>query len=240
MFDSDDPRIEQMAIPADRADRWTLKGVNSSQSRRRRIDIGTSLGNFGDDRDDFLKRSAETHRLFDDLFSDRSNPIQVIYDHLRQIAPARRVVTAYEPDGRQYGPAIFRIHYGGYTYAPHYDSVRNRECRTDYSVYQYDSQLAGVLCIQNSIKNGMAAQGIVHRQQWSSDVDPYLKSGRFHEYAAEHSIEHIQVDLEPGDLYFFNTGMIHEVPGGAGNLPRVVLATFIGYSDDNEEVMVWS
>jgi hypothetical protein len=50
----------------------------------------------------------------------------------------------------------------------------------------------------------------------------------------------VRVELEPGDLYFFNTGMIHEVPGVDGELPRVVLATFIGYSADEPDVMVWS
>ena len=43
-----------------------------------------------------------------------------------------------------------------------------------------------------------------------------------------------------GDLYFFNTRLIHEVPGLPGELPRVVLATFIGYSQDRDEVFVWS
>jgi len=50
----------------------------------------------------------------------------------------------------------------------------------------------------------------------------------------------VEVVLQPGDLYFFNTRSIHEVPGVAGELPRVVLATFIGYSPDRAEIFVWS
>ena len=42
------------------------------------------------------------------------------------------------------------------------------------------------------------------------------------------SIANTDVVLEPGDLYFFNTGCIHEVPGIDGEDARVVLATFIG------------
>jgi hypothetical protein len=48
------------------------------------------------------------------------------------------------------------------------------------------------------------------------------------------------VILDPGDLYFFNTGCIHEVPGVAGEDARIVLATFIGYSSDRNEIFVWS
>ena len=48
------------------------------------------------------------------------------------------------------------------------------------------------------------------------------------------------MQLEPGDLYFFNTRCIHEVPGVDGDLARVVLATFIGYSSGRDEIFVWS
>ena len=34
--------------------------------------------------------------------------------------------------------------------------------------------------------------------------------------------------------------MIHEVPGLAGVEPRIVLATFIGYSAGRNEIFVWS
>lgn len=240
MFDGNDELVAANALEAGVSDKWTGLNLNPDGSSRKRIDIGTSLGNLGADQEHFLEDSAETHRLFDRLFADRPNPIEVMYERLQDIAPDKRVVTAYEPGGREYGPAIFRVHYGGYTYGPHYDSVRNREQRTAYSVYKYDSQLAGVLCVQNTTLNGISAQGIIHRQFWNEEVDPYITSGRFLDYAAEHDVEHAQIELEPGDLYFFNTGLIHEVPGVPGDLPRVVLATFIGYSDDEDEVMVWS
>jgi hypothetical protein len=80
----------------------------------------------------------------------------------------------------------------------------------------------------------------LHRQFWNPEIDPILKAGTFHQYARENQIPSVRVDLEEGDLYFFNTGLIHEVPGVAGDLPRVVLATFIGYTERAEEIMVWS
>lgn len=240
MYASNDARIDDKAIPVDRADRYTKQGLNPKHTPRRRIDIGTSLGNLGDDKDHFLTQSAETHTLFARLFADRPDPVAVIYDNLQRLTPDKRVINAIEPDGRRYGPAIFRVHYGGYTYGPHFDSVRNREFRKNYAVYQFSRQLAGVLCVQNSTLEGVSAQGIIHRQFWNQEVDPAIKSGRFHEYAQENNVENVRVELEPGDLYFFNTGLIHEVPGVPGDLPRIVLATFIGYSEDADEVMVWS
>jgi len=240
MYESGDDRIDEKANSAVISDRYLGKGLNPEDSPRRRIDIGASLGNAGDDKEQFLALSTEAQNLFDRLFAGRQDPIAAIYDNLQKLAPQKRVVTAFEPDGRKYGPAIFRIHYGGFTYGPHFDSVRNREKRENYAVYDYQTQLAGVLCLQNSTLNATTAQGILHRQFWNEEIDPLLASGKFPDYATRHDVTSVQVDLEPGDLYFFNTGLIHEVPGVAGDLPRVVLATFIGYSDDKDDIMVWS
>ncbi len=206
----------------------------------RRIDIGTSLGYRGSDPEAFFAHAEETHQLFSRLFADRRNPIDLIYQTLGALAPGKEAVTAHEPDGRRYGPAIIRAHYGGYTYRPHFDSVRLREKRDDYSVVQFDHQFAGVLVLKNTEREGKTAQCVIHRCLWNPEVQPSLDRGTFHDYAREHNIENVEIHLEPGDLYFFNTRSIHEVPGIAGDEPRVVVATFIGYSSDREEIFVWS
>lgn len=208
---------------------------------RRRIDIGTSLGYRGSDPTDFFTHSRETHSLFDDLFNQATgNPIQVLYDGLQSLSRTKRVVTAYEPDGRTYGPAIIRAHYGGYTYAPHFDSVRLREKREGYAVHEFEHQFAGVMVLQNTQLGPDSAQCILHNYLWRPEVDEHLKHRTFHEFARRNGIASVQVVLRPGDLYFFNTRCIHEVPGVAGPLPRVVVATFIGYSSDRDEIFVWS
>ena len=218
------------------AEKWRAK----TSGGRHRIDIGTSLGYRGSDQEAFFAHSEETHALFARLFPADDNPITVCYDQLQQLSAGRRVVTAYEPDGRKYGPAIIRAHYGGYTYAPHFDSVRLREKRTDYAVHAFEHQFAGVLVLQNTHLKDESAQCVLHRCLWQPEIDPHLKQGTFHEYAQQQQIANVQVVLEPGDLYFFNTRLIHEVPGVAGDQPRVVLATFIGYSQERDEVFVWS
>jgi len=240
MYESDDSRIADEALTADVVDQFTRQGLNPTDSKRRRIDIGTSLGNLGGDPEKFFADAAETHTLFNRVFENRLNPIETVYKALAKLSPGKTVITAREPDGREYGPAIIRIHYGGYTYGPHFDSVRLRESRSQYAVYKYEHQFAGVLCLQNATSEGVTAQGIVHRQRWEPELDDLIRGKRFHDYKDQHNIEHVQVNLQPGDLYFFNTRMIHEVPGVEGDLPRVVLATFIGYSDDEDEIMVWS
>ena len=81
---------------------------------------------------------------------------------------------------------------------------------------------------------------MLHRCVWTEEVEPHLAAGKFHEYAAQQQIGHCRVELEPGDLYFFNTRLIHEVPAVGGDDPRIVLAVFIGYEPDDPEVFVWS
>jgi hypothetical protein len=207
---------------------------------KRRIDIGTSLGYRGSDREAFFAHAAETIRLFARLFTDLPNPVTLLYDRLSELSQGKRAVTAHEPDGRQYGPAIIRAHYGGYTYKPHFDSVRLREKREDYAVYHFEHQFAGVLVLRNSVRDGLAAECTLHRYLWQPEVQPHLDAGTFPDFARQRGVENVQVHLEPGDLYFFNTRTIHEVPGVDGPEPRVVLATFIGYSADREGIFVWS
>jgi hypothetical protein len=207
---------------------------------KRRIDVGTSLGYRGSDPDAFFAHAAETHRLFGSLFAGMPSPVRLLYDRLADLAPGKRVVTAHEPDGRRYGPAILRAHYGGYTYRPHFDSVRLREKREGYAVHRFEHQFAGVLLIKNSERAGRTAECTLHRCLWQPEVQPHLDAGTFYEFARERGLGRTQVHLEAGDLYFFNTRLIHEVPGVGGAEPRVVLATFIGYSPGNDEVFVWS
>lgn len=207
---------------------------------KRRIDVGTSLGYRGSDPEDFFAHATQTHALFERLFAGLPSPVRLLYDRLGHLAPGRRVVTAHEPDGRLYGPAIIRAHYGGYTYAPHFDSVRLREKRDGYAVHAFAHQFAGVLLLQNSECDGRTAECILHRCLWQPEVHPHLEAGTFPEYAQERGIDHIEIHLEPGDLYFFNSRLIHEVPGVDGAEARIVLATFIGYSPERDEIFVWS
>ena len=102
------------------------------QDARTRIDIGTSLGNKGGDKEDFLCHSAETHALFAHLFDGCDDPVEMIYDNLSGLAAGKEVLVAREPDGRLYGPAIFRVHYTSHSYRPHIDHVTLREKRFNY------------------------------------------------------------------------------------------------------------
>lgn len=212
----------------------------NSTDKRTRIDIGTSLGNRGSDKSVFLDHAKETHHLFEFLFDGFDNPVELIYKSLSAIAPGKDVKVAREPDGALYGPAIFRVHYETHSYKPHIDSVKYREQRTDYAVYRFKHQFAGVLCIQNADASGKGTQAILHRCLWSEDIQPYIAEETFSQYANENNIENCQVNLEQGDLYFFNTRCIHEVPPVQGNRARIVLAVFIGYSPDDDEIYVWS
>ncbi len=226
-------RFTNMGLMRDEAD------INSAD-KRTRIDIGTSLGNRGADKQRFFAHAAATHHLFQYLFDGYDNPVDLIYESLAALAPGKEVKVAHEPDGAQYGPAIFRVHYETHSYKPHIDHVKYRERRTDYTVYRFEHQFAGVLCFQNADETGKGTQAILHRCLWSEEIQPHIAAETFDQYAAENEIENYQVDLQQGDLYFFNTRCIHEVPPVQGTRARIVLAVFIGYSPDDDEIFVWS
>ena len=207
---------------------------------RKRIDIGTSLGNRGNDQEAFLQHSEGTNQLFGNLFDGFDDPVGLIYDSLSDLSAGKNVRVAQEPDGRLYGPAIFRIHYTSHSYIPHIDHVTLREKRLNYAVTRFEHQFAGILCLQNTSREGKSTQSILHKCVWTEEIQPVIAEESFHEYARENGIPNCQVDLEPGDLYFFNTRLIHEVPALGGTDPRIVLAVFIGYSEGDDEIYVWS
>ncbi len=226
-------RFTNMGLMRDEAD-------VSSADKRTRIDIGTSLGNRGGDKSKFLAHAKTTEHLFRFLFHGFDNPVDLIYKSLDILSPGKEVKVAREPDGSRYGPAIFRVHYETHSYKPHIDHVKYREQRTDYAVYRFEHQFAGVLCVQNADEKGEGTQAILHRCLWSERIQPYIAEETFDRYAANNGIENYQVNLQQGDLYFFNTRCIHEVPPVQGTRARIVLAVFIGYSPDDNEVFVWS
>lgn len=205
-----------------------------------RVDIGTSFGKYRADREEFFSHSSQTHELFSHLFDGYDNPIQTMYETLAQLATNKIVKTAREPDGQLYGPAIFRAYYAGLGHGPHYDSVAKRTKAFDYQVSRFETQFSGVLCFQNSDRDGESGEPFLYNCPWNTTVQEQLSKAKFHQYVAKEKIERVQIDLEPGDMYFFFSENIHEVPRVTGKTPRVVLAIFFAMSSDDDEIYVWS
>lgn len=207
-----------------------------------RIDIGTSLGKYRSEPDRFFNHAAATRRLFETLFEGYRNPVETIYAALSRLLPDKRVRTASEPDGRLYGPAIFRCYHAGLGHRPHYDSVSKRDRLFHYAASRFDHQFAAVMCFQNSeeTEEENSGQSLIYNVPFQPEVGEYLANDSFRDYVRNRDISQTRVGLEPGDIYFFFTENIHEVPSVVGATPRIVLATFIALSEDKKEVFVWS
>ena len=223
-----------------------------------REDVGSSLSNLvsplsssttGDadtDREAFLVHSATTHELFAELFTGLVDPVAALYDALSQLFPGRHVMVAQEPDGRRYGPAIFRVHYGGHAYAPHTNHVRLAEHLHHMAVSRFTHQLAALICIRNGAAEPPSTEGspgvhaTIYRTPSTPEIARSCEAGTFHELVSARGIDSYTIEAEPGDFYLFNSGLMHEVPAVRADEPRVVLATFVGYSVEDEEVFVWA
>ena len=202
--------------------------------------VGPHFAAHSADPEKFFADATDTHELFETLFDGYDDPVKTFYEMLSRLAPDKKVTTAREPDGRLYGPAVFRIYYGGAGHGPHFDSVAKRQKLFDFQVSRFRHQLAGVMCFQNSAEGGESGEPFLYNCPWTPVVQDYITEGTFGEYAAERGISRIQIQLEPGDLYFFFSENIHEVPPVTGDSPRIVLAAFFGMSPDDEEIFVWS
>ena len=219
-------------------------------NRPLRIDIGSSLVNHtrlnpdsGDkdaNKDRFLAHSEETQALFARLFEGIADPVDCLYQTLSGLAPGKEVKTAYEPDGRGYGPAIFRVHYPGQAYTPHINHVRVGDRLDEFNVSRYAHQFAGLICFQHSADLETTPHAEVHRTEWTPEVRRHLTAGTYRDFLRDHAVPQCTIAVEPGDFYLFNSGLMHEVGPVVGDAARIVLATFISYSPNDDEVMVWA
>ena len=212
----------------------------NSEGNPHRVDIGTSFGHHRADREEFFAHSAQTHRLFGELFEGYDDPVRTMYAALQALVPDKEVKTARESDGRLYGPAIFRIYHEALGHGPHYDSVAKRSRAFDYAVSRFKHQFAGVLCFQNSTVVGGSGEPFLYNCPWTPDFDAERQDVPIKEFLEQRQVERVQVQLEPGDLYFFFTENFHEVPAVVGAQPRAVLAIFFAMSPDDNEVFVWA
>ena len=202
------------------------------------LDLGTSLGRVGANPDEFFAHAKRTHALFAQLFDGLADPVETVYRNFTLLAAGKLVKTATEADGRRYGPAIFRIYHAQEGHKPHFDSVRRRGSgREKYAVARFSHQFAGILCVQKGTVGGEAR---IYRARGEGEAEEAVQKQAFEAYANARNLPRAQVELDPGDLYFFYTENIHEVPQVVREQTRVVLAAFMGMSPDDDEIFVWS
>ena len=124
--------------------RGTMQGAHRNPNAVR-WDIGTSLGNLGADPEAFFADADRTHGLFSDVFGPMGDrgPLKLMHDGLTALSGGtKRAMCAESVEGRRYGPGIFRSYRPGGAHGAHFDSVRYREQRTNYSVYDFEVQFA--------------------------------------------------------------------------------------------------
>jgi len=211
-------------------------GKESQLSGGPYLDLGTSLGRMSADREAFFSHAERTHTLFSGLFEGLADPVATMYRSLTALAGVKRVRTAVSTEGRRYGTAIFRIYHSEEGHRPHFDSVRRRGEST-CEVGRFTHQFAGVLCVR---KGSVGGESILYKAKAEGEVEDAVGSDAFEPYAAKHDVPSARVELNAGDLYFFYTENVHEVPRTDREDTRVVLAAFIGMSPEDPEIFVWS
>jgi len=208
-----------------------------------RVDIGTSMGHRGADREAFFAHARQTHELFESLFDDYDDPVDFVYKTISALGVDKKAVVAHEPDGRRYGPAIFRTYYEGRGHFPHTDILEHDRLkgghRATYDIVRFERQLSAVLCFQPAELDEERGQTFVYRKRWDPDM-PEGWNRTFAEYADDAGIERVRIQLEAGDFYVFSSEFVHSVPFVRGERPRIVLAAFFGWSPEEEEMFVWS
>ena len=110
----------------------------------------------------------------------------------------------------------------------------------EYAAAHFEHQFAAVLCFQNASDMRAGGEPFLYNCPYTPQLDEVLSGHTFAPYVARNGSERVQVQLEPGDLYFFFSENIHEVPPVQGEQPRAVLAIFFALSPEHEEIFVWA
>ena len=89
-------------------------------------------------------------------------------------------------------------------------------------------------------KGTIGSDSIIYRAKSEGKLAEVVERGEFEAYAKAQNLPRVQIELNPGDLYFFYTENIHKLPQIARDRTRVVLAVFVGMSPEVDEIFVWS
>jgi hypothetical protein len=187
--------------------------------------------------DSYLQLSEMAGPLFESIFDDIPNPVDVLYATLRGLMPHKDVRTAAQPDGRTYAPAIFRAFAEGAGHHAHVDNVHAFREFHPWSVTDYAQQLSMVMCLQNS---EIPIRPVIYDQMSSPEVLHHIDHQSYPGYADAHGVPRTAIHLEPGDLYVFWAAHVHEVPLIKGDGYRVICAAFAGFDRDRSDVVVWA
>jgi hypothetical protein len=225
--------------------------------KRARVDIGTSMGGRGRNREAYFEHSAQTLALFSEIFAGLPSPLACLHGAVAGLC-RKPVVGAYEEEPapgsgggtrrRAFGPGIFRCYHDGAGQGPHLDSLaRDRATavpgqphgRVDYAIGRFARQLSCVLCLQPSAPAGRSGEAVIYRDHPApTDSTRHVRDTPVRALAA--GTPGAAVALAAGDLYVFCSEFVHEVPYVEGPTPRVVLASFLCTSLDEPEVFAWS
>ena len=195
-----------------------------------RIDIGSSLvnttrgalagatpstrgGTQADDtvnKETFLASSQSTLDLFEDLFGEdlERGPVRTFFSNLSALGEpvGKAVKIACEPDGRQYGPCIFRVHYENWAYAPHVNHVRLGDRLFNFEASRFVHQFAGLICLQNAEPaeeyGGHSPGATIYRAFPSPELEAAQQQGELRQYANGAGIAYTTLDIQVREVEF--------------------------------------
>jgi hypothetical protein len=164
----------------------------------------------------FLAHSKVTLDLFDEIFEAEEeedeegggdpNPVTAFMGCMNALSePAGQTVkVAYEPDGRQYGPCIFRVHYESWAYSPHINHVRLGDSLFNFEAGRFEHQFAGLICFANAKRaaeyGGAAPGATIYRTFPTAEVEMAQQHGSLEEYCEAAGIPATTLDIHEGDF----------------------------------------
>lgn len=197
--------------------------------------IGPFLMSYATKKEQYFAHAKKSKFYFDSIFSELENPSTRIFDTLKIIFPKAKVSLAQE-FGNDFSPFIIRIHEKGDFVPIHKDQVRYEG--QEYSVARIVTQLSCVLHIQESEAGGDL---VIYQKNWKKQDEKFRRIDFGYSPNVVSLQKHCKIsDIKNGDLVLINPLQYHEVTEIQGDIPRITLGMFLGFSENNHEIISWA
>ena len=197
--------------------------------------LGPFLMSYTTKKDEYFNQVEKFQNSLKMIFSGHDIPSERICKTLQKIFPTAEIALAKDSE-RNFSPFVIRIHKKGHSIPIHKDHVGYEG--KEYSVSKMKHQLSCVLHLQESEIGG---ELIIYNKNWKKN-DERFRNIDFG-YSKDVVLDEASCRLskvESGDLVIINPIHYHEVTTIKGNVPRITLGMFLGFSESKNKIVSWA
>jgi diketogulonate reductase-like aldo/keto reductase len=225
----------------------------------RHNEIGITIDSrWRENSDDFFHESSKVNALFDSVFTNSLNPLDIMVDVIQKVAGVNYTVSRMKKNNILCPKGVFRIasnqndgfpyHTDGFNYGAHLNSINDKKVTYEvmsnkYSTNSVFSVIFKIKEPDNIFEVNLYNCLVDDLENFKDDIGMY-SHWMGTKYNNMRKLDHILSEkpyyaplLKCGSIYFFSASRIHKVDRISTPKNRIVLATFMAVF--NNEITIY-